>query len=227
MKILAFDTTAKAVTAAICEDERLLSSYFAELPGVHTTETLLPAIELMLKNANLTLDDMHLIAVSAGPGSFTGVRIGVATAKGLAFGRELPCAGVSSLEALATNLLDRDAYICAAMDARRNQLYYAIFKTEGGKLTRLCPDTADGADKAASAARELGINDIICVGDGAEIAASAMKDAEIRTSFPTATLLRQNAYGTAICGLNAYREGKAVDETELLPIYLRDFGDGK
>lgn len=227
MKILAFDTTAKAVTAAICEDERLLSSYFAELPGVHTTETLLPAIELLLKNASLTLDDMELIALSAGPGSFTGVRIGVATAKGLAFGRGLPCAGVSSLKALASNLLDRDAYVCAAMDARRNQLYYAIFKTEGGTLTRLCPDTADSADAAAALAGEMGITDIICVGDGAEIAASAMNKAEIKTSYPTASVLRQNAYGTAICGLQAYREGKAVAESELLPIYLRDFGDGK
>ena len=227
MKILAFDTTAKAVTAAICEDEKLLTSYFAELPGVHTTETLLPAIEIMLKNANLTLDDMELIAVSAGPGSFTGVRIGVATAKGLAFGRELPCAGVSSLQALATNLRDRDAYVCAAMDARRNQLYYALFKTENGTLTRLCDDAADSADAAAALAREMGITDIICVGDGAEIAAAAMNKLEIKTSYPTATVLRQNAYGTAVCGLEAYREGKAVNETELLPIYLRDFGDGK
>ncbi len=227
MKILAFDTTAKAVTAAICEDEKLLSSYFAELPGVHTTESLLPAIEIMLKNANLTLDDMELIAVSAGPGSFTGVRIGVATAKGLAFGRDLPCAGVSSLKALATNLLDRDAYICSAMDARRNQLYYALFKAEDGKLTRLCGDTADSADAAAALAKEMGITDIICVGDGAEIAAAAMNKADIKTKYPAATVLRQNAYGTAVCGLEAYREGKAVAEGELLPIYLRDFGDGK
>ena len=227
MKILAFDTTAKAVTAAICEDGRLLSSYFAELPGVHTTETLLPAIELLLNNANLTLDDMELIAVSAGPGSFTGVRIGVATAKGLAFGRGLPCAGVSSLKALASNLLDRDAYVCAAMDARRNQLYYALFKTEGGTLTRLCADTADSADAAAALAKEMGITDIICVGDGAEIAANAMNNADIKTSYPTATILRQNAYGTALCGLEAFKAGEAVAESELLPIYLRDFGDGK
>ncbi|MBQ2732644.1 MAG: tRNA (adenosine(37)-N6)-threonylcarbamoyltransferase complex dimerization subunit type 1 TsaB [Clostridia bacterium] len=227
MKILAFDTTAKAVTAAVCEDEKLLSSYFAELPGVHTTETLLPAIELMLKNACLTLDDMELIAVSAGPGSFTGVRIGVATAKGLAFDKNIPCAGVSSLEALAANLTDREAYVCAAMDARRNQLYYAIFKVGDGSLTRLCDDTADSADAAAAFVRGLGITDIICMGDGAEIAASAMKKADIKTSCPTATLLRQNAYGTAVCGLKAFREGKAVTESELLPIYLRDFGDGK
>ncbi len=227
MKILAFDTTAKAVTAAICEDEKLLSSYFAELPGVHTTETLLPAIELMLKNANLTLDDIGLIAISAGPGSFTGVRIGVATAKGLAFGRDLPCAGVSSLESLATNLRDRDAYVCAAMDARRNQLYYAIFKAKDGALTRLCDDTADSADAAAALAVKLGITDIICIGDGAEIAANAMNDADIKTKYPSATVLRQNAYGTAVCGLEAYKEGKAIAESELLPIYLRDFGDGK
>ena len=225
MKILAFDTTAKAVTAAICEDEKLLSSYFAELPGVHTTETLLPAIELMLKNAALTLDDMELIAVSAGPGSFTGVRIGVATAKGLAFGRDLPCAGVSSLKALASNLLDRNGCVCAAMDARRNQLYYALFRIEDGALFRLCNDTADSADAAADAAKALGVTEVLCVGDGAEIAARAMENAGIKTSYPTATLLRQNAYGTAICGLEAFREGKVVSEGELLPIYLRDFGN--
>lgn len=226
MKLLALDSTENTAAVAITDGETLIAQTVINAGRSHS-ELLLPAIQSIMNASRLSYSDIDAFVCSSGPGSFTGVRIGVATAKGLAFGRELPCAGVSSLEALATNLLDRDAYICAAMDARRNQLYYAIFKTEGGKLTRLCPDTADGADKAASAARELGINDIICVGDGAEIAASAMKDAEIRTSFPTATLLRQNAYGTAICGLNAYREGKAVDETELLPIYLRDFGDGK
>ncbi|MBE6641956.1 MAG: tRNA (adenosine(37)-N6)-threonylcarbamoyltransferase complex dimerization subunit type 1 TsaB [Ruminococcaceae bacterium] len=225
MKILAFDTTAKAVCAAVCEDEKLLSSYFAELPGVHTTETLLPAIEIMLKNADLTIDDMELIAVSAGPGSFTGVRIGVATAKGLAFGKELPCAGVSSLLAMASNFLDRDAYVCAAMDARRNQLYYALFKIEGGKLTRLTDDTADGADAAARTAKEMGITEVLCVGDGAEIAAAAMENEEIKAKLPTATLLRQNAYGVALCGLECFRAGKAVPESELLPIYLRGFGN--
>jgi len=225
MKILSFDTTAKAVCAAICEDEQLLSSYFAELPGVHTTETLLPAIELMLKNAGLTMDDMELIAVSAGPGSFTGVRIGVATAKGLAFGRDLPCAGVSSLKALASNLLDRDGYVCAAMDARRDQLYYAVFRIENGSLSRLCDDTADSADAAAELTKGLGIQSIICVGDGAEIAAKAMEKAGIKASYPTATLLRQNAYGTALCGLEEFREGRAVSEGELLPIYLRGFGN--
>ena len=150
MKILAFDTTAKAVTAAICEDERLLSSYFAELPGVHTTETLLPAIELLLKNASLTLDDMELIAVSAGPGSFTGVRIGVATAKGLAFDKNIPCAGVSSLLTMACDS-GTDGVLCCSLKARPGESFYALFRKEGDALTRLTED-AVGKDEEMEAA---------------------------------------------------------------------------
>jgi len=225
MNVLAFDTTAKAVTAALCKDEKLLSAYFSDLPGVHTTETLLPAINRILGDAGMTIDDIDLIAVSAGPGSFTGVRIGAATAKGLAFGRELPCAPVSSLAGLAQNLADREGYIIAAMDARREQLYYAIFSASEGKMTRLTDDAADSAAEAAKRAISLGITDIICVGDGAEIAHSAMTEAGITAKYPSAPLLRQHAYGVAVCGLRMYNEGKTVTAEELMPISLRGFGD--
>lgn len=225
MKILSFDTTAKTVTAAICEDERLVASYQSETANMQTTEALLPAIELLLKNTANTMNDIDLIAVSAGPGSFTGVRIGVATAKGLALGRDIPCAPVSALEAMATNLSDRSGYIVSAMDARRNQLYYAIFKAENGKITRLTDDTADSADACAAQARELGAESAFCVGEGAEIAARALEGVGIAPIFPLSPMSRQFAYGTALCGYKMAKEGKTVKQSELLPIYLRDFGE--
>lgn len=225
MKILSFDTTAKTVTAAICEDETLVASYQSETANMQTTEALLPAIELLLKNTATTMNDIDLIAVSAGPGSFTGVRIGVATAKGLALGRDIPCAPVSALEAMAANLADRCGYIIAAMDARRNQLYFAIFKAENGKITRLTDDTADSADFCANQARELGISSAYCVGEGAHIAARALDSEGIKAIFPLSPMSRQFAYGTALCGYKMAKEGKTVKQSELLPIYLRDFGE--
>lgn len=225
MICLAFDTTAKAVTAALCEDRKLLSSYFAELPGVHTTETLLPAITHLLTDAGLGFDDLDLVAVTVGPGSFTGVRIGAATAKGLTFGRDLPCAGVSSLRALASNLLDREGILLAAMDARRDQLYYAFFLVSDGRLTRLTEDAADSAEAAARQAQALGAARILCVGDGAGLAADALARVGIGARFPGAPLDRQFAYGVALCGIEDYENGKTVSGGELMPTYLRGFGD--
>ncbi|MDY5941697.1 MAG: tRNA (adenosine(37)-N6)-threonylcarbamoyltransferase complex dimerization subunit type 1 TsaB [Eubacteriales bacterium] len=225
MICLAFDTTAKAVTAALCDGRKLLSAYFAELPGVHTTETLLPSITHMLTDAGLTFDDIGLVAVTVGPGSFTGVRIGAATAKGLVFGRSTPCAAVSSLRALASNLLDREGILLAAMDARRDQLYYAFFSVSDGVLTRLTEDAADSAEAVARQARALGAERILCTGDGAAIAASALTCAGIRAILPAAPLDRQFAYGVALCGLEDFESGKTVSGEELLPTYLRGFGN--
>lgn len=224
MNIVAIDTSGPLASCAVLKDGAIAHMIVMN-QGLTHSETIMPALDDAMRAANLTCKDVDCFACVSGPGSFTGVRIGVATAKGLAFGKELPCAGVSSLLAMASNFLDRDAYVCAAMDARRNQLYYALFKIEGGKLTRLTDDTADGADAAARTAKEMGITEVLCVGDGAEIAAAAMENEEIKAKLPTATLLRQNAYGVALCGLECFRAGKAVPESELLPIYLRGFGN--
>ena len=133
MKILALDSTAIVSTVAICEDEKLLAQFTINNGNTHS-ETLLPMIEASLKVLKLTTDDIDLFACSAGPGSFTGVRIGAATIKGLAFNRNKPCAPVSSLDALAHNLLYTNGIVCPVMNARRSQLYNALFLCDRKKL---------------------------------------------------------------------------------------------
>ena len=141
MKILAIDSTAIVASVAICDDERLAALYTVNNGNTHS-ETLLPMVESALSQSKLTVDDIGLFAVSAGPGSFTGVRIGVSTVKGLAFGSDIHCIGVSTIEALAYNLKGSDGILCPVMNARRNQVYNALFKFEGERLVRLCPDRA-------------------------------------------------------------------------------------
>lgn len=227
MKILAFDTTARVITGCLCEDEKLTASFFMETKAAKTTEALLPQISVMMRSAGVTVADLGLIAVSAGPGSFTGVRVGCAAAKGLAFGKDVPCAGVSSLEAMAYNLRDRNGIVMASMDARRSQLYHALFEIKDGSVTRLTGDAASSAKDAADAAAGTGATGVICVGDGAEIAAEALAEKGIGVSFPAYPLLRQYAYGVALCGYRMMLDGKTVKADELLPVYLRGFGDGQ
>ena len=139
MKILSIDTSASICAAALCEDKELLQSACLDTGNTHS-ETLLPAIEEILSRAGITASDIDLFACTTGPGSFTGVRIGVATLKGLAFGKNIPCVGLSSLEALAKNARELDGIICPVMDARRDHVYNALFRCERGCITRLCED---------------------------------------------------------------------------------------
>ena len=127
MYILSLDSTAIAATVALCDDEKLLSLTTVENGNTHS-QTLLPMVEETLARFELCPADIALLACSAGPGSFTGVRIGVSTIKGLAFGTNIPCVGTSTLEALAQNLIGFDGILCPVMNARRNQVYNALFQ---------------------------------------------------------------------------------------------------
>ena len=126
MKILALDSTAKTSSVAVLEDDTLLGLYSVNIPNTHS-ETLLPMVKSILEALKLTNEDIDAYAVSEGPGSFTGVRIGVATIKGLALGRNKPCVGVSTIEALYENLSDYEGIICPIMNARRGQVYTGAF----------------------------------------------------------------------------------------------------
>ena len=141
MKILALETSAKSVSCAVVEDGAPLASAY-QCTGLTHSRTLLPMVDAMLKNADLTLDDINAIAIAAGPGSFTGLRIGIAAVKGLAWAADKPCLGVSTLEAMVQNAAHIDGLIVGAMDARRAQVYNAVFEAKGGELTRLTPDRA-------------------------------------------------------------------------------------
>ena len=141
MKIFACDSTAKTASVALCENNILLAEFTQNGGNTHS-ETLLPMVESALKTLGLRADDIDLFACSAGPGSFTGVRIGAATIKGLAFAKGKPCVGVSTLEALAYNLVGYEGLICPVMNARRSQVYTALFRSNGEVLERLMDDSA-------------------------------------------------------------------------------------
>ena len=141
MKILAFETSAKAASAAVMADGKLLAESYQNT-GLTHSQTLMVMAQDLLKQLNLTAKDIEAVAVAAGPGSFTGVRIGVAAAKGFAWGREIKCVGTSTLESMALGLGAWQGYVCPVMDARRSQVYNALFHVSGGSYTRVQEDRA-------------------------------------------------------------------------------------
>ena len=222
MKILAVDTTAKTATAALTEDERLLGLTVLNTPNTHSV-TLLPMIDGILKGAAITVGDVELFVCSAGPGSFTGVRIGTAAVKGLAYSDKKPCVGVSALEALALNVTAEDGVICPVMDARRNQLYNALFVHEGGSLKRLTPDRVITAQELAA---ELKVTEkkIYLTGDGSDIAKRALCQNNIAELHEV--LKYHNAYNVALLGYRTYMQASDGERAtftceKLSPVYLR------
>ena len=219
MKIVALETSAVTASAAVTEDERLLAQSFQN-SGLTHSATLMPMVSALLKNTGLTLDEMDVVAVAAGPGSFTGVRIGVAAAKGLAWPGDKPCAPCSTLEAMAWQCAHVEGEICAAMDARRNQVYCARFRAEGGTLTRLTPDRAMGLDGLADEVRASGLPQIL-VGDGAHLVRAALVEQGLPCSTMPPHLIYQTAWGVARCALRIAREGQLVSAAAMAPSYHR------
>ena len=217
MKILGIDSSAVVASVALCEDERLLAEYTLNNGNTHS-ETLLPMVEAILKDFKLTARDIDLFAVSNGPGSFTGVRIGVATAKGLAFASKKPCVGVSTLQALAFNLVGVRGLICPVMNARRSQVYTALFRSDGQKLTRITEDCAISISELDDMLSEYS-EDIYFCGDGYGITVNALK----KTGFIPVPerQLHQSGFSVSQIALAAYRAGSATSDTELLVTYLR------
>ncbi len=218
MKILAIDSTAVVASCAVCDDEKLLASFTVNNGNTHS-ETLLPMIEASLGLLKLEADDIDMFALSEGPGSFTGVRIGAATIKGLAFGKDKPCIGVSTLEALAYNLINVNGIICPAMNARRNQAYNALFRCSNGGLQRL---TADRAISVCELEDELAQYDepIFVCGDGDFLlydSASKKKQYELVPEM----LRHQSGYSVAMCALKKYKCGDVKTDLTIAPTYLR------
>lgn len=216
MKILALETSAKAVSAAVSEDGKILCSGYQDT-GLTHSRTLMPIVEHILKNTGLTVQDCDAIAVAAGPGSFTGIRIGVSAAKGLAFAADKPAIGVSTLAAMARNVAFFDGLIICAMDARRQQIYNALFRAEGGRLTRLTEDRAISLEELAAHLREEPLPKIV-VGDGAQLCLSYLEQSGIPCRLAPAHLMMQNAVSVA---LEAEENGTPVSAQALEPVYLR------
>lgn len=215
MKILALETSAKAVSTAVVENGAVLASAF-QCSGLTHSRTLMPMVEDMLKNAELSLEDIGLVAVAAGPGSFTGLRIGVSAAKGLAWAKELPCCGVSTLEAMAQNLALAEGVIVCAMDARRNQVYNALFLAHGGSLTRLTEDRAIGLEELCEELRSE-TRPLYVLGDGGKLCHDALLSHGFKATLAPGGALQQNAVGVALAAQNA----PAVSAQELSISYLR------
>lgn len=215
MLTLAFESSARAASVALCEDHRLISQVI-QCSGLTHSRTLLPMAEDLLKNTETEMKQIDCFAVAQGPGSFTGIRIGIATVKGLAWAAEKPCVGVSTLAAMAWNGVSAGGLICAVMDARRSEVYNALFRIENGVPVRLCPDRAIPLTVLAE---ELATMEEVpfLVGDGAELTAAFLKERKTAFHVPPDNLRWQNAWGVAM-----EAEGKErISSQELLPAYLR------
>ena len=220
MKILAFDSTAKIASVAVLEDERLLGLFNID-NGLTQSELLLPMAENLLRSLNLSFSDIELFAVSVGPGSFTGVRIGVSLVKGLAFSKNTPCAAVSTLEALAENIATLDAILVPVMDARRSQVYTAIFRSKGGKAERITADMAIPISSLADILKEYSNEDIYLSGDGYTPTKLGLSKLGINTKETPALLIPENAFSVGKVAYKKYKNGEILTDTELAPTYLR------
>ena len=220
MKILALDSSALTASCAICQQNRVIceSSITA---GLTHSQTLMVMVKNMFDNARQSFREIGSIAVSVGPGSFTGLRIGVSAAKGMAAALGCGCVGISTLWGLAKNLEGLEAIACAVMDARRDQVYNAMFRVSGGKIQRLCQDRALSIDELTSEiAGEKHELPVVLVGDGAEICFEKMKNfLDIQIAPPNLRLQRASSVG--FCGLEQISKEGFFSEDKIFPKYLR------
>lgn len=219
MRILAFESSAKSAAVALLQDGNLLGEYYQNGGQTHS-RTLMKMAADLITNCDLTEQDIDAVAVAAGPGSFTGVRIGVAAAKGFAWARELPCYGVSTLEAMAMSAAHMDGMVCAAMDARRSQVYNALFLAEGGKLTRYSEDRAISLEELAA---ELEHYDgtVTLVGDGAALCYNTLGQRLDNLFLMPEHLRMQRASGVALLAHQMAEADLRPSGAELTPNYLR------
>ncbi len=217
MKILALESSAKAASCAVLADGELLASAW-QAAGLTHSRTLLPMVEGMLKNSELTMEAMDAVAVAAGPGSFPGRRIGIAAVKGLAWAAEKPCIPVSTLEAMAWPLAHLEGSIVCAMDARRQQIYNAVFLADGGALERLREDRALSLEEAAAGLAGLD-GPMTVVGDGAQMCFEFFTARGIDCRLAPVHLRLQSAAGVALAAWR--RRTETVSAQELMPVYLR------
>ena len=219
MKLLTFESSAKAASTALLSDGALLAEYTQNSGQTHS-RTLMEMAKDMLGNCGLTPQDVDAVAVAAGPGSFTGVRIGMACAKGFAWGRDIPCCGVSTLEAMAWQASEFSGIVCCAMDARRSQVYHARFLAENGTLTRLCPDCAVSLDEVRLALENCEKPKIM-VGDGAQLCYNTFGTEISGCMLAPEHRRMQRASGVALAARRLLSEGADCSGAALAPNYLR------
>lgn len=201
MIILGIDSSATAASAAVVKDGKLVSEVFSQT-GLTHSQTLLPMIDSCLKMAGVTVNNIDLVSVANGPGSFTGVRIGIATVKGIAFTKDIPCVEVSTLESMAYNLPYFDGIICSAMDARCNQVYTAMFRNDNNcKVDRLTDDEAMSIDQLCENIK-ITNEKVIFIGDGAELCYNKAKDSCENVYLAPQHIRMQRAASVAVCAID-------------------------
>lgn len=217
MKVLAIECSSAPVSAAVICDGEVLGYAFSNVKITHS-QTLFPIIESAIKSARLSISDIDTICVATGPGSFTGIRIGISSAKGLAEPNNLKCIGVSTLSAAAYMFLGENAIVCPVEDARCGQVYNALFRVNGNSVERLCDDRAIMIDQLVSELKSLKDNRIILCCDAAENVIEHLSDIKNILLAPK-PLLFQNAVGVGLCA--SYGEKEFTDAMSLAPVYLK------
>lgn len=219
MKILAIDSASKCASVCVMDNGNIISEFFLNNRLTHS-QTLMPMIKNVLDVSETNINDIDLFAVSTGPGSFTGVRIGVSTVKGMALPWNKPCVSVSTLEAMAYNFLHIDCIVCATMDARCQQVYNAMFELKNKKIFRI---TDDRAISVNSLLHEFDNYDkkIFLVGDGAYICYNNLCEKSEKFELASELLMYQRASSIAIAAMNKYESGDTTDAISLNPAYLR------
>lgn len=219
MKILAIDTSASPVSAALLNDGLLAGEFFLNTKTTHS-QKLMPLVQSLLKTTDTDIKDIDVFAVNAGPGSFTGVRIGVATIKGMSMPLNKPCASVSTLEAMAYSMPFSHGIVCAVMDARCQQVYNALFMLNGGKPERITPDRALKIEEL-QAELEYYDDTVYLVGDGAELCFQAYRETLENVVLTPENIRYQRAYGTAKAAEQLAAEDRLCSSSALQPMYLR------
>ena len=219
MITLAFEGTAKVASVAVY-DGKLLGMTTID-NGLTQSELLLPMAEALLKSLHLTFSDVELLTTTVGPGSFTGVRIGVSLIKGIAFGKNIPCVAVSTIDSLAQNLADFHGIIVPVMDARRGQFYTAVFKNGDGGMTKLTEDMALSAKDIAEKLIPYGEEKIYLVGDGYAPAKAALDALGVKTEITPTLLIPENAHSCAIVAEKKHVSGEYTTDLDIAPTYLR------
>ena len=218
MKVLGIESSAKSASVALTDNGKIIGSFYIN-NGLTHSQTLMPMVENVLHCANISVNDIDLFAVNKGPGSFTGVRIGVAAVKGMADVQNKPCIGISTLESMAYNVTDNNCIVCAVMDARCNQVYSALFDITDGKLCRLCEDMAISIESLKKMMKNYEKMKIF-VGDGAEICYNAIGKDDDNVVLSGESHRFQNAVSVCLAA-EAADCSDYISSNSLQPEYLR------
>lgn len=220
MKVLGIDSSGMTATVALIEDDKLIAEFTVNNKRTHS-ETLMPMIDKVLTASETDIRDVELLAIAAGPGSFTGLRIGAATVKGLGMSLNVPVAAIPTCEGLAMNLSGTDRLVCPLMDARRNQVYTGLYRVSGDMPEAVIEQTACDISEIVDKVNEAG-EKVIFLGDGTAIFKEYIEsNIRVEFSFANANASLQRGASIASLGLLYQKAGKTVSVDEFTPVYLR------